>query len=448
VAARASLLKMTPRKWRLVRTFETLLRAILPVLPPPRALEAAQVQPKSILVVEYWNLGDLAMLVPFLRSLRRRFPCAKISLLVNEGLKSFLEGQGLVDEFIAVRVPWAQHFSRWRKYNPFSRHWQSLIRVIWTLRERQFNWVISGRMDLRDNLLTWLTGAPRRIGYGVGGGGFLLTDRVPPDISRPLRADIWLHLLEVVDKPMDQGMPEFRLTSDEQAAGRAFFEASAIPEDAFVIGIHPGARIATRRWGDERFAEVARRLLSETDAHIVWFAEPGSMSNTPRLERCHLASLDFRTFLAVLSRCNLLACNDSGPMHLAGLLGVPVVAVFGPGKPEWYGPRGAKDRIVIRPEFWCRPCFDYCIFDEPYCLRLITVGEVYSEIVAALEDLRATLSEKRTSLWKIKPVDEVLSTLGNRGGLVKIGSPLGCDFPAMAPSSSEQSISRIWGKEK
>jgi heptosyltransferase-2 len=308
---------------------------------------------------------------------------------VNESLKAFLEGQGLVDEFIPVRVPWAQHFSRWKKYNPFSRHWISFVRTIIGIRKRQFDWAISGRMDVRDNFLLWLSGAARRIGYGLGGGGFLLTDRVAPDLSRPHRADIWLHLLDAAGKSPNRGLSGFRLTRSELASAEAFLRDQGIPAGAFLIGVHPGARIAVRRWGDEKFAEVVRHILRENDAHTLWFSDPGIPSDAPRLERCHAVNLEFRSFLAVLSLCRLLICNDSGPMHLAGLLGVPVVAVFGPQKPEWFGPRGTRDRVVIQPEFWCRPCFDYCIFDEPHCLRTITPGQVIASVREAIPELWA-----------------------------------------------------------
>jgi ADP-heptose:LPS heptosyltransferase len=391
-AARASFLKMTPRKWALVRASERGIRLVLPLLPQPKKHGDAGELPSSILVMEYWNLGDLAILVPFLKNLRRSYPEARISLLVNAGLASFLEGQGLVDEFIAVRVPWAQHHSRWKKYNPFSRHWISLAQTLQALRKRQFDWAISGRMDVRDNFLLWLSGAARRIGYGLGGGGFLLTDRVNPDLSRPHRADIWLHLLEALGKPADRDLSGMRLTEDELAAAQSFLQEKGIPSDGFLIGVHPGARMAVRRWGDERFAEVARELVAESDAHILWFSDPGNPSEAPRLERCHAVSLEFRSFLAVLSRCRLLICNDSGPMHVANLLGVPVVAVFGPQKPEWFGPRGAQDRVVIRPEFWCRPCFDYCIFDEPHCLRTIAPGEVVASVRESLKEVRRGVS--------------------------------------------------------
>jgi ADP-heptose:LPS heptosyltransferase len=386
-AARTSLLRMTPRKWRLVRAFEALVRFLMPLM-PPEPLEDPTEAPKSILVVEYWNLGDLAIIIPFLRNLRRRFPGAHISLLVGVGLADFLKGQGLVDEFIPVRVPWALHFKRWRKYNPFSLNWVALARTIFLVRKRHFDWAFSGRMDVRDNFILWLSGARRRIGYGVGGGGTLLTDRIRPNLLRPHRTDIWLHLLEAIGEPTDLAPGGFRLTSADLASARSFLSEQGIPPGTFLVGVHPGARIAIRRWGNERFAEVARRVLEKTDAHVLWFSEPGTSWTGLPSERFHPVRLDFRRFMAVLHCCRLLVCNDSGPMHLANLLGIPVVAIFGPQRPEWFGPRGPDDRVVIRPEFSCRPCSDYCIFDQPYCLRAISVDEVYDALESQMSCIR------------------------------------------------------------
>jgi ADP-heptose:LPS heptosyltransferase len=254
-------------------------------------------------------------------------------------------------------------------------------------------------MDIRDNLILWLSGARRRIGYGIGGGGSFLTDRVTPDLSRPHRAEVWLHLLEALGEPLDPKLDRFHLTYAELASARSYLAGLGVSSLVSLIGIHPGARIATRRWGDERFAEVARRALQETDAHVLWFSEPGNSCEVPTIERCHAVSLDFRSFLAVLSLCRLLVCNDSGPMHLANLLGVPVVAVFGPQRPEWFGPRGPHDRVVIRPEFSCRPCFDYCIFDQPYCLRTISTDEVYDAVEIQMNHIhKAEMKSNRSSM--------------------------------------------------
>ena len=388
--ARATLLRMTPRKWKLVRVFESIIRILLRLVPPPPALEKSGTLPSSILVVEYWNLGDLAIVVPFLRNLRRSYPDARISLLVNEGLASFLGGQGLVDEFITVRVPWAQHFSRWQKYNPFSGLWLPLLKAIWSLRGRNFDLAFSGRMDIRDNLLMWLSGARRRVGYGIGGGGFLLTDRVGPELSRPHRTDLWLQLLKKSGAERTATAEKFHLSPESLSQARSLLADLNVPEGATIVGVHSGARIAIRRWGDDRFAEVAKDLLKDEDVHVLWFLEPKALGQAPKLDRCHEVRLSFEDFLAALSRCDLLVCNDSGPMHLAGLLRVPVVAVFGSTNPVWFGPQGPLDRVVIRPEMWCRPCFDYCIFDQPYCLRAIAPEQTIASVKEALVEIRAS----------------------------------------------------------
>jgi heptosyltransferase-2 len=401
--ARATLLKMAPRKWKLVRVFESIIRLLLPLVPLPLTLEKSGTLPSSILVVEYWNLGDLAIVVPFLKNLRRSYPEAQISLLVNEALASFLKGQGLVDEFIPVRVPWAQHFSRWQKYNPFSGLWLPFLKAIWSLRESNFDLAFSGRMDIRDNLLMWLSGARRRVGYGIGGGGFLLTDRVEPELSRPHRTDLWLQLLKDGGIEKTATAEQFHLSLECLNQARSLLADLNVPDGATIVGIHSGARIAIRRWGDERFTEVAKDLLKDEDVHILWFLEPKALGQAPSLNRCHEVRLNFEVFLAALSRCDLLICNDSGPMHLAGLLRVPVVAVFGSTNPVWFGPQGPQDRVVIRPEMWCRPCFDYCIFDQPYCLRAIAPEQTIASVKEALIEIRAnsfdaTLDKRRISV--------------------------------------------------
>jgi heptosyltransferase II len=390
-SARAIFLKMTPRKWRIVRAFEFGLRMFCRLFGSPNRLIEQGTSPESILIVEYWNLGDLAILVPFLRNLRQTFPTARIALLVNAGLATFLDGQGLVDEFIPVRVPWAQHFIRWKKYNPFSGLWTSFVRTMFATRKKRFEWAFSGRMDIRDNLMLWLCGAPRRIGYGFAGGGFLLTDCVLPDVSRPHRTDVWLNLLKGLGYSIDQSRVKFRLSNEETNFADTYLRERGIAEGTLLVGVHPGARIPIRRWGDDRVEEVAASVLEDRGTHVVWFSDPSDPSQPRLSDRCHAASLEFRKFLAVLSRCHLLICNDSGPMHLANLLGVPVLAVFGSTNPVWFGPRADDDRIVIRSEFWCRPCFDYCIYDQPYCLRTISPETVIRSAKPAVASIRESM---------------------------------------------------------
>jgi ADP-heptose:LPS heptosyltransferase len=342
---------------------------------------------RSILVQEYWNLGDIVMELPFLRNLRARYPKARIVLLTGPKTAPLVESQDLVDEIIVVRAPWAEHYSRWRKYNPFSSLWIELALTLKRLRARSFDLAFSARADLRENFILWLLSVRRRVGYSFGGGGVFLTDVVTPDPEHPHFSERWLRLLEHLGEPIRWREPRFHLTEEEEGFADAFLAQRGIGKEDFLVGVHAGARSPVRQWGEANFGAVAERLRTQFPIKILWFQDPNQKPSLRNGNDFARLSLPLRQFMAVLSRCRLLICNDSGPMHIATALKVPVVAVFGPTEPAWFGPLGQGNTLVIRPGFWCRPCFDYCLFDKPYCLRTISVESVYHASASAVASL-------------------------------------------------------------
>jgi ADP-heptose:LPS heptosyltransferase len=378
-AARACLGRYGATRLFLSRIFETLLQPVLYFQRRDKRRTAEE--PQSILVVEYWNLGDFVMLTPFLKNLKLHYPKAHISLLAGPRTVPMAQGQEFVDEIIPVIVPWAQHMSRWRKY--VSWHWVNLFQCVRLMRVRRFDLGFTARADVRENFLLWAGGVERRVGYGFGSGGTLLTDVVTPDLARSHYVDRWLHLLEHLKKPILDRRPQLRLAPEQREFARNFLKKIGIENGEVVIGFHSGARNEVRQWGNERFLEVARRLRRAFPVKILWFQDQGA-TETPGEEDLIPVRLPLKDFLAVLSECRILICNDTGPMHMASGLGVPVVAIFGPTQPEWFAPVGESHRIVIRRDVWCRPCFDYCIFDQPYCLRVVTVDSVYEAAEQAM----------------------------------------------------------------
>ncbi len=331
---------------------------------------------ESILVIEGGQLGDIALLSPFLQNLRYHYHGSRISLLANPKVFSLLENLELVDELIPAEIPWIVNSTRWGKYNPLSSQWARFARTLFRLRRREFDLALCARADIRDNFLLWLTGAKQRVGYAFYGGGFLLTSTVTPDLGDLHYSGRWLRLLEHLEKGIVDRQPHLQLSPDEKNFAKEFLARLGVGEGEPVIGIHPGARIPTRQWGVQNFWAVGERLSAQLPVKILWFEEPNNASRDSPGGGIVPISLPLRQFMAVLARCKLLICNDSGPMHIATALGVPVVAIFGPNKPEWFGPLGSKNRIVIRGGFWCRPCGDRCIFDQPYCLRIISIEQV------------------------------------------------------------------------
>ena len=384
--AAAAMLMMYRRRRLMIRLADILLRPLAWLSRSGPAPELDQV--KSILVFEAANLGDIVILAPLLRSLRARFPQARLAFLGKSSAESFLREQELADELIPIRVPWAEHMSRWRRYNPFSPLWLNFAWSLIRLRKRRFDLAFaSGRSDIRHNLALWLTGARRRVGYGHAGGSFLLTDVVLPDLGHPHVTDLTLQFLKHLNIPIVRDHLLLSVTAEDQGIADKIFNERGVGPHDLLVGIHSGARKGVRQWGEDRFREVAVQIVERFGGKIIWFADPAQPHAAPTIPNIIPVLLPLRQFLAVLSRCRLLVCNDSGPMHMAAGLGVPVVAVFGPTQPEWFGPLGSQHRVVIRRDVWCRPCADHCLFEEPYCLRLIPVKQVMEAVTEIMGSL-------------------------------------------------------------
>jgi ADP-heptose:LPS heptosyltransferase len=257
------------------------------------------------------------------------------------------------------------------------------LRDLLRLRPREFDLAFVANLgDYRPNFALFLTGARRRVGFGFAGGGVFLTDVVEPDLSRIHRSELSLRLLEHIGIPVIPSEKLLSLSPDDAQFGREFLARNGIDKSDLVVGIHPGAGYAIKEWGEDRFRELADKIVCELGAKVIWFSDPGHppaklVVNSNDIVR---ASLPLRQFLAVLSCCHTFVGNDSGPMHMAAGLGVRVVAIFGPELPEWFGPLGAGHQIVARRGMWCRPCWRKCRFAERYCLRLISAQEVMQAV--------------------------------------------------------------------
>ena len=340
-------------------------------------------QVKKILVLEQGHLGDVVYLAPFLQNLRRRFPSAHIAVLGRPGLKELLKVQNLANELIPIQLPWAQWLPRWKAYNPFSLLVLRFFRDVLRLRRREFDLAfVSNFGDYRPNFTLFLTGARRRVGLGFGGGGVFLTDIVEPDLSRIHRAEFSLRLLEHIGIPVTPCEKILSLSPEDAAFGHEFLAKNGIEESDLVVGIHPGAGYVIKQWGEDRYRELADKIVSELGAKVIWFSDPKQPQTHPIGNNQHIvrASLPLRQFLAVASRCCAFVGNDSGPMHMAAGLGVRVVAIFGPELAEWFGPLGDGHQIVNRKALWCRPCWRKCRFAEQYCLTLISVEDVMQAV--------------------------------------------------------------------
>lgn len=287
-----------------------------------------------LLVVELWGLGDLALAVPFLRAAARH---TRVTLVAKPRARPLLRRFAPEVELIELDAPWTAFRS---KYALARWPWRSLARTVRQLRAQRCDVGVSARVDPRDHLLLSLGGAQHRVGYARAGSGLLLTDALARP-ARPHRADHWTALAGYLGFEIDPSPPALR-------PGRR-------------VAIHTGAGQRVREWPRERFEELARRL-----AAAGW--EVDLLDNS-------LTELD--VLLDRLARADRFIGNDSGPGHLAALLGVPTFTIFGPQLPELFAPRHPHATWIEGAPCRFKPCYDSCRFAEPLCILEVEVESVW-----------------------------------------------------------------------
>ena len=344
----------------------------------------------SILLLRMERIGDLLMTLDAIAAVRAQRPHASIDLVVgawNEPLARMIAG---VDRVETLSAPWLARGTA-------SEPGVTLAARAWGWRSRRYDLAINFEGDIRSNLLIGLSGAARRVGYPMAGGGPMLSDAVPFDPAIHTRSSS----LRLVERAFD--LPAGSLEGHRPAPGArrlivpaaararaAELLSSAVPGAPIVV-VHGGGGREIKQWNLDRFADVAGRLAKTHGAAIVLSGgdedRPAVDTLAARLNRdvrpvdlC--GRVDLVTLAAVLERTSLVITGDTGPMHLAAALDVPLVAVFGPSDPRRWGP--ASDRAhVVRADIACSPCNRIrrppvrCRGHVPDCLAAITADQVY-----------------------------------------------------------------------
>ncbi len=351
----------------------------------PRRLGADEI-PRTFLIVEPWGIGDVVLATPVMQAIRRNFPAARILLLSKEYGRTLLANSGLVDDVIVADLPWTAFTD---KYSPNRYDFGALTGLLTRLRSERIDVSLDARRDFRSNLITYLGGARRRMGFDFGGASRLLTDALPSGEQNEHKVTDWLQLLEpLTGAPVEPYPPRLVSTDEERFAARKTLRAHGIGGDKPIVAVHAGASQVVRRWHSDRFASVVDTLAETSGAQLFMIRDPEghadtvrTRNNIPRLQ------LSLREMMAVIAESSALLCSDSGPMHIAGALGTRVTALFGPQVRAWYGPRGESDRVVSVTEMPCRPCFDACIYASAICMEGITAAAVVEAVSGQIAEI-------------------------------------------------------------
>jgi len=177
----------------------------------------------------------------------------------------------------------------------------------------------------------------------------------------------------------------------ERQHADALLAGNDIAAEDLLVGVNPGATYGTaKRWLPDRFAELCDRLCRTYDARIVIFGAPGEKEVADRIGRLMRYSAvnlcgktNLREAMAVIERCRLFVTNDSGLMHVAAALDIPLVAIFGSTNPVTTGPSSSKSHVVRVP-IPCSPCLKPECPTDHRCMKEISVDMVWARAEALL----------------------------------------------------------------
>jgi len=344
----------------------------------------------NILIVKLSAIGDVVHALPFLESLHKGVPGAKIDWVVEEASSRLLEGHPAVNRIIlSRRKSWQNELIKKGKALSVLK---KSARFLNELRATHYDWVIDLQGLLKSGVLVGLSKGNRKIGMsGSREGACLFLKEAPVQVNHDHHAiDRYLKVAEYLGcdtSGWDGRIPFFE--TDRRSIERILDQdgRGTMP----LVAINPMAKWPTKLWGSEQFATLADRISddsgcavaftgSTSDRHVIDHIT-GMMRTVP----LNLAGrTDLKELAYLYTRVKILVTTDTGPMHIAAAMGCPVVALFGPTAPWRTGPYGSRHK-VIRTGVGCSPCFKKeC--DHMICMKEITVDEVFEGVKEMLDE--------------------------------------------------------------
>src|SRR5467141_4710777 len=326
-------------------------------------------------------VGDAILALPALRAVRKRFPDAGIAIVAPPYVADIYRDQEICNQLVP--------------YDRKGLHagFVGRERLASELRAQKFDVALLLQNAFDAAWLAWRANIPERIGYARDARSFLLTKAVPLPRHGEIPAHEKFYYLELLrragwlDSVQDETFIGLSVPEEKRRSADELLCKFGVRQGALRIALGAGASYGSAKcWPPPRFAEVANRLQSEADADVILFgiAAEATVSTAISGElRRPPINLTGKTAIAdlpaLLSQCHLFIGNDSGAMHVAAAVGLPVVAVFGPTDPLGTAPV-TPHCTIVQEEPYCSPCFLRRCPTDHRCMTKITPDMVETAV--------------------------------------------------------------------
>lgn len=332
--------------------------------------------PKNIIIrMPNW-LGDAVMASPLIKDIRNKFKNATLTLMCQNNVAALFAKDKNVDEILAFQKPncWIHGANR---------------DIVYPLRYGNFDLGILTTNSFSSAWWFWLGKVENKIGYALNFRSFLLDYPIkfPFDAEKLHQVVTYKKLLEPLDIPISETLPYVEITDGENRLAIETLEKYGIDNKKdIVIGINPGAAFGTAKcWPPERFRELSEKLINHENYKVIFFGDNNGeflikqiCMNLPNSVINLCGKTNLRELIALINQCHLFLSNDSGPMHIAAALKIPLIALFGSTNNVKTGPY--RHGEVIHKHVECSPCYKRVCPIDFRCMKRIEVEEVYQLI--------------------------------------------------------------------
>ncbi len=336
---------------------------------------------KNILLIRTDRIGDVVLSLPMLPVLRQHFPSAKITMMVRRYTKELVERHPCVDEVMV----WEANGER------------SLMQNVSLLKKKQFDVAILPYPRFNLALIMFLAGIPIRVGTGYRWYSFLMNRKIFEHRKDAKRHEVEynLNLLSAIGIDLT-GKPqfEFAIPVDVQNAVEQVMRSDGILDSRFAV-LHAGSGGSARDWSVENFAKLGDELQSAVNIKVVLTGEKNEkklvetlaskMKSTPIN---YTGQFSLQELGALVRRASVFVSNSTGPLHIASMVGTPVVAFYPPiiqCSPVRWGPYTEKKRVFTADNTTCELCNGGACRSN-VCMDQITVEKVVSAVRELLRE--------------------------------------------------------------
>ena len=328
---------------------------------------------EKILVIRFRSIGDIILSNPVLKGLRGSFPGSKIHYLVDDVFEDILFNNPHIDKVIT---------------HPRSAEKQSIgkqMKSIKLLRQERYDAVVDLQAGPRGALTSLLTGAPIRAGHRFKMRNTICYNKYAKTPEPDCHTwKVQFAIARAIDVPWPK-KPEFFLDTKDKNKNsvKLRFKQIGLMLDRPLAVLHPGARIYEKRWPGSKLGLLARWLVDNRGFAVILAGNHNDKDEIEAIRKASGYALPYFTdislgeLVGIINSVDLLVCNDSGPMHIAGALNIPTVAMFGPSDPALWSPIGSRKSLVTPPPMECMPCDQKrCERTGNHCMTHIGIDDV------------------------------------------------------------------------